>query len=145
MATKLSSALVLFALAAGCHGRSMGPEDRTAWEECAKKDGVGALDGQRFEVDTGVKGKGAEEKETMEFHGGRFHSVGCDEYRFETGAYSTTKSGDAVAFQSATKSPTEGSISWNGTVRGDAIDGTYTWTKSGQAPIEYWFKGTRRR
>jgi hypothetical protein len=36
----------------------------------------------------------------------------------------------------------EGKNHWKGTVKGNAIEGTQVWTKAGQAPIEYWFRGT---
>ena len=38
-------------------------------------------------------------------------------------------------------SPKEGTIRWKGTVTGDHVEGTYVWTKAGQADIEYWLKG----
>jgi hypothetical protein len=141
---KLSTALVVVALAFGCGGPG-GPEDKAAWDAAMSKDGAGQLDGQRFECESGLKGKSADEKETLEFHGGRFHSVGCDEYRFETGAYTATRSAETVGFQSTTKSPTEGSIVWTGYVRGTEIEGTFVWTKTGQAPVDYWFKGKRAK
>jgi len=143
MPRKLLSSLALVAFAAGCHFGSEGPEDKAVWDASAGKDGLGTLDGQSFAVEVGVKGKASDDKETLEFHGGRFHSTGCDEYRFETGGYTATRSAETVAFQSATKSPTEGTIAWTGYVRGDDVDGTFTWTKTGQAPVEYWFKGKR--
>lgn len=36
-------------------------------------------------------------------------------------------------------------MSWEVAVQGDAISGTVVRTKEGQAPIEYWFKGTQKK
>jgi len=47
-----------------------------------------------------------------------------------------------IMFRARTDSPTEGVIEWNGSVRGEALEGTYVWTKKGQKPITYWMKGT---
>lgn len=34
---------------------------------------------------------------------------------------------------------------WAGRVRGDRIEGTMVWTKEGQAPADYWFRGTLKQ
>lgn len=107
---------------------------------------AGALDGKTFEVSNGEKGKPATaEKDTLTFADGKFHSGGCDKYGFTATDYSTAKSGDTFSFMVMTKSEKEGSIHWMGTVKGDAIDGTYVWSKPGQKDIEYWFKGTIKK
>jgi hypothetical protein len=145
-AARLRHAVILLAFAgcAACRGKgAAGPEDRDVWQESLRHDGAGLLDGRAFECEVGEKGKAAGDHERLEFHGGRFHSAGCDEYRFATAPYVGKAEGDAVAFEAATKSPTEGEIAWRGSVRGDSIEGTFTWTKSGQAPLEYWFKGAK--
>jgi hypothetical protein len=100
------------------------------------------LDGRRFIVDGGEQGKPSDAKDTLEFTGTMFHSEGCDAWGFESGAYTTAADGDATTFQSTTTSEKEGTIEWKGTVRGNEIEGTYRWTKEGQKPIDYWFKGT---
>lgn len=109
--------------------------------------GKGALDGKTFVGESGEKGKPAgPEKETIHFANGKFHSVACDAYGFGDGAYTTTAAADgSVRWTAETSSPKEGKISWKGTVTGDKIDGTYVWTKTGQAPIEYWLKGTAKK
>ena len=107
----------------------------------------GALDGKTFVAESGEKGKPAGlENETIHFANGKFHSVACDAYGFGDGAYTATAAPDgSVRWTAETSSPKEGKISWKGTVTGDKIDGTYVWTKTGQAPIEYWLKGTAKK
>jgi hypothetical protein len=45
-----------------------------------------------------------------------------------------------TTFDADTASAKEGKMHWHGTVRGDRVEGTYVWTKAGQAPVEGWFK-----
>jgi hypothetical protein len=99
------------------------------------------LDGKVFTVEAAEKGKTSGEKEDIDFAKGKFHSKGCDQYGFDSGAYTMT--GDK--FEADTTSAKEGKIHWSGTVSGDRIEGTYVWTKTGQKPIEYWFKGTLKK
>ena len=100
-----------------------------------------ALDGKKFSVDSGEKGKPADKAvETLTFKDGKFHSLACDQYGFGDGAYTTTKAAAGTAWEADTTSAKEGKIHWKGTVTGDAVEGTFVWTKAGQAPIEYWFK-----
>jgi hypothetical protein len=101
----------------------------------------GALDGKSFPVDSGEKGKPAgKDKEVLTFKDGKMHSSACDAYGFGEGMYAANKSGGVTTFEADTTSKTDGKIHWRGTVRGDVVEGTFVWNKSGQAPIEYWFK-----
>jgi hypothetical protein len=102
----------------------------------------GALDGKTFSASTGEKGKTKAEPDTLTFKDGKFHSSGCDPYGFGDGAYTTKTEGGVTTFESDTVSAKEGKDHWKGTVKGNAIEGTMVWTKTGQAPIEYWFRGT---
>lgn len=56
--------------------------------------------------------------------------------------YTARKVGEAVQFESTTQSEKEGEMAWIGRVRGDRLEGTMVWRKAGQAPIDYWFRGT---
>jgi len=111
----------------------------------------GALDGKVFVVQTGEMGKKAEEKDTLSFRNGKFHSAGCDKYGFGDAAYRTSSEGDAVTFTAETVSATKGKIRWEGTVRGDQIDVRYVWTdsphwyKPNPKPLEKWAKGERKK
>lgn len=108
---------------------------------------AGMLDGKTFEGMGAEKGKEAtdKDKDTLIFADGKFRSTGCDQFGFTPAAYTATKNGDAIDFESTATSEKEGSIHWKGTVKGDAVEGTYVWTKPGQKEIEYWFKGTAKK
>ena len=106
----------------------------------------GALDGKTFVAESGEKGKRAEgPTDEIAFRDGKMRSSACDPYGFGDGAYTTMDHPGSVMFHARTESPKEGVIEWKGTVRGDSLDGTYVWTKSGQKPITYWMKGTLKK
>lgn len=106
----------------------------------------GPLDGKTFVAETGEKGKPAQkETDTLQFAAGRFHSLACDPYGFAEAPYTAAMQDGVLRWQAETTSPKEGKIRWSGTVRGDLLAGTYTWTKAGQAPIEYWLRGTLKK
>lgn len=106
-----------------------------------------ALDGRTFlVVEGGEKGKPAEKrKDDLIFKAGKFRSTGCDQYGFGEAPYQTRREGGAVTFEANTTSAKEDKIVWKGSVQGDAISGSYVWTKPGQKDIEYWFKGTAKK
>jgi hypothetical protein len=100
------------------------------------------LNGKTFAGESGEKGKDKTDKDTLIFERGKFRSTGCDQYGFTPTSYTSKKEGDVIAFEAEAKSPKEGTIHWKGTVTGDNCEATFTWTKEGQAPIEYSFKGS---
>lgn len=113
----------------------------------AAPDAKGSLDGKTFVADWGEKGKPAgPEKETIRFENGRFHSSACDPYGFGDAPYTATAGADgSIAWSTETTSAREGKIQWKGTAKGDVLEASYVWTKAGQAPIEYWLKGTAKK
>lgn len=109
---------------------------------------VSTLDGKAFVAEAGEKGKAADEKgDIITFKDGKFHSSSCDQYGYGKGDYKATAQGDAIAFEVETKSEKDGRLVWKGSVRGDAIEGSFTHYRKGgffnanPAPIEHWFKG----
>ena len=106
---------------------------------------AGDLDGKVYVGEAGEKGKAANEKDEITFADGQFHSKGCDPYGFGKGAYKAKAKDGTISFEATTTSVKEGKIQWTGTIKGDALDGHYVWTKAGQAPIEYWVKATLTR
>ena len=107
---------------------------------------AGALDGKTFVVQTGEEGKKAESApDEIAFRDGKMHSSACDPYGFGDGDYTTMNHGGAIMFRARTDSTKEGVINWNGTVRGDELQGQYVWTKTGQKPIVYWMKGNLKK
>jgi hypothetical protein len=107
---------------------------------------AGALDGKTFVAQSGEKGKPAQrETDTIQFQGGKFHSAACDPYGFGEAAYTASVKDGVVSWQAVTTSEKEGTIRWKGEVRGEKLSGAYTWTKAGQAAIEYWLKGSLKK
>jgi hypothetical protein len=88
----------------------------------------GELDGKAFLISKGEKG------DVLTFEDGKFHSPLCDKWGFGKGDYTTTVAGDAKTFTAKTSSAKHGNIVWSGTVTGDSLEGSRTWTKKG------WFR-----
>jgi hypothetical protein len=110
----------------------------------ARADGA-ALDGKSFSGESGEQGKTASEKDTLVFAGGKFHSTACDEYGFAEAPYRVRGEGSTLRFEADSSSPSEGSIHWSGTVRGDLLDGTFVWAKAGEPVARYWIKAKLSR
>lgn len=110
----------------------------------------GILDGKSYTGKSGEKGKEASEDEEIVFSDGKLHSVGCEPWGFNDGEYKAMQSGEdkKIQFEAETESPKHGRIVWKGTVEGDTIDVSYTWTKKGWLGTktkEKWFKGTLKK
>jgi len=116
-------ALVAFGLAARASGAS------------------GPLDGKTFAAQSGEEGKAADSKDALVFRDGKMRSTACDAYGFGDGAYTAIERKGSTGFHARTESAKEGVIIWNGVVSGDALEGTFVWTKPGQKEIRYWVKG----
>jgi hypothetical protein len=103
---------------------------------------AGALDGKQFAGEIGEKGKAKGDPELFVFTAEVFDPVYCHQYGFHAAPYTTREEGDRVLFQSEAKSDEQGTMHWQGTLQGSALTGTVVWSKVGQPPVEYWFKGT---
>jgi hypothetical protein len=104
------------------------------------------LDGKTFFVSGGAKGKEADHYgDYLVFQDGLFvssHCMGLVHFRAST--YSATPEGDGIRFRSTTTSPTHGTMTWDGTIRGNVIDATTRWVqKRWYWTIDraYWWKG----
>ena len=114
-----------------------------AWGAVAS--GAGYLDGRTFTGETGEKGKTTGDAETFVFKDNTFDPLDCHKYGFSAAPYTTKEEGGRIRFEAETKSPKEGSMRWKGVVQGETLAGSMIWTKDGQAPITYWFKGTLKK
>ena len=106
------------------------------------------LDGKKFIGPTGEKGKKVHHEDVLKFSGGKFTSSECFQYGFKGGPYKTTIEGDTIHFQAETISPTHGKMVWQGTLKGDTLNVTYSWTKERwfwTTYREYWFRGTLQK
>src|SRR5436309_5944482 len=100
------------------------------------------LDGKTYVGESSEKGKEAKQKDTLIFKKGTFRSTACDQYGFTAAPYTAKKEGGVITFTADSTSAKEGKNHWEGTITGDSAEATLTWTKEGQAPIEYSFKGS---
>ena len=106
------------------------------------------LDGKRFIGPTGEKGKKIHHEDVLKFSDGKFTSSECFQYGFKGGPYTATIEGDTIHFQAETISPSHGKMEWRGTLKGDTLDVTYSWTKERwfwTTFREYWFRGTLQK
>jgi len=106
------------------------------------------LDGKKFIGPTGEKGKKVHHEDVLHFSDGKFTSSECFQYGFKGGPYTTTIEGGTIHFQAETISSTHGKMVWQGTLKGDTLEVTYTWTKERwfwTTFREYWFKGTLKK
>lgn len=108
----------------------------------------GLLDGKTFEGECFEKGKvaGTGTRDVLIFKGGKFRSTACEKHGCSEANYTTKTAGDAVTWESTLVSveASEGKIAWKGTVKGDVVEATFVWTKPGQQPSEWTFKGKLR-
>jgi len=142
---------VVFSLAL-CLAAYLSPPTTAAQENAKNADEYAAgshiLDGKKFIGPTGEKGKKIHHEDVLSFSDGKFTSSMCYEYGFTGGPYTATVEGDSIHFQAETISPTHGKMEWKGTLRGDSLDVTYSWTKERwywTTYREYWFKGTLKK
>ena len=108
------------------------------------------LDGKAFVGLNGEKGHplDPDENEEIVFENGRFTSVSCEPYNFNSSEYSATVVGDTIHFEAATESPTHGKIAWKGIIDGDEAEMTFVWTKERwywNTLREYWYRGTLKQ
>lgn len=92
------------------------------------------LDGLRFRAgivrrDAGADVQSQPLEDRLVFSNGAFSSAVCKKYNFAEAPYWTRKDGDAIHFLAELTSPTDGTMVWKGTIRGDRLEGTMRWTK----------------
>ena len=117
-----------------------------AWtaEDTQTKSTPVTLNNKIFIGEMGKVGATKGDKDEFIFKAGQFRSSACDSYGFSSAPYKITVNGNIISFEAQTKSPTDGTMKWKGTVKGNAIEGTATWIKDGKKPIEHWFKGASK-
>ncbi|GAB4366223.1 MAG: hypothetical protein Kow00128_09450 [Deltaproteobacteria bacterium] len=104
------------------------------------------LEGVAFVIDTGGTGKDADHNDILLFSGGTFVSTRCEDGGFRGKSYTTTREGGSIRFRGEVESPEKGRMVWEGTVRGDAVEGTMRWTYRKwfwTFDREYWYRGRR--
>jgi len=106
---------------------------------------AGPLDGRLYSAgivrnDTDDDGKRPLEDE-LTFRDGKFSSAVCRRYNFREAPYWVRMENGQIHFLVELTSPTDGTMVWKGTVRGDTLDGTMRWTKKRW----YWTIDTEHR
>lgn len=104
-----------------------------------------SLDGRTYSVELTEANKNEASQDELVFKGGTFFSTGCEQYGFTPAAYEARSKGGAIMFKSTLASGKEGKSEWEGAVTGDEISGTMFWTKEGQEPVIYSYKGTLKK
>lgn len=108
---------------------------------------AGLLDGQRFSGTVGALGKDSPyNTDSIVFADGYFVSTDCVQYGFSRAPYSAERDGDAIRFRAVTTSPTHGTMTWEGTIRGDDAQAEYRWVRERwfwTQRGDYWFMGQR--
>lgn len=105
-----------------------------------------SLDGKTFSVKITEHGKDGEARDDeIIFKDGTFFSTDCEQYGFGSSPYEHKTTDGATLFITSAKSEKEGEIQWEGKVEGDEISGTMIWSKAGQEPIFYKYKGSLKK
>ena len=105
----------------------------------------GTLDGKTFTGQMGEVGKPSGQPDDFVFHNGKFTSSLCAQFGYKGAPYLSKAEGDKVKFQLQCKSDKNGgTMTWDGVVKGDQIEGTSVTSENGQASMS-WFKGTLKK
>lgn len=112
--------------------------------------GSNLLDGKRFTTEEGDAGKPAKVRDNiLTFAEGKFHSKECDQWGYGKGEVQATQEGDAIRFETETRSEKYGTRQvWKGVVKANTIEGTRvmypkpSFFRPNPDPVEGWFKGT---
>ena len=101
------------------------------------------LDGKTYVGEIGEKGKKeGEYSEEMSFKNGAMVSSACSSLGFTSFPYQVTVKGEAIEFVAEASNPTEGTLKWEGVVKGDTLNATSVWKKAGEPPDESWLTAT---
>jgi hypothetical protein len=107
---------------------------------------ISILEGKSFSGELGLLGKPASATDLLLFNDGMFISKGCEKRCGYTAAeYQIRAEGDH--FEVISETPclkSDATILWQGTVKGDEIEGSFTWVNKRwywTFEKEFWFKG----
>ncbi len=93
------------------------------------------LDGRVFVVETGLSGEGPSGRDVYLFREGKFlFTSHTAQHGFRPGPYTELREGNVIHFTVDGQSPTRGSIHWEGTVRGEHLNASFSWR---DAPKRY--------
>jgi len=102
----------------------------------------GLLDGKKFLGETGELGKTKGDKEEFVFLNGTYDPLACHKYGFSGTSYTAKAEGDIVMFTADHSNKKGDRMKWEGTVKGNTVEGEMTYWQGKKAPRNYWFRGT---
>jgi hypothetical protein len=107
---------------------------------------ISVLDGKTFAGELGLVGKPGLTADLFVFREGMFVSKECERRcGYTEGPYWVRFEGDGVQFKSEIPClKSDATMVWNGTMKGDEIEGTIAWTSKRwywTIEKEFWFKG----
>jgi hypothetical protein len=105
----------------------------------------GLLDNRTFVGETGEKGKTKGDKEQFVFANNTFDPLACHKYGFSITTYTAQAGGNTVTFVANHSNKKGDRMRWEGTVKGEKLEGIMTYWQGKKTPKEYWFKGTLLR
>lgn len=101
------------------------------------------LAGKKYTV-TLYLGKEHDSKQALAFENGNMTFSEAEKYGFTPDTYKWKQKNDStITFLSISKSAKNGSMTWEGKVINDHIEGTCIWTRKVENPANYTFKGSR--
>lgn len=107
---------------------------------------ISILEGKSFSGELGLLGKPASATDLLLFNDGMFISKGCEKRCGYTAAEYQIRAEEGY-FEVMSETPcleSDATIVWQGTVKGDEIEGTFTWINKRwywTFEKEFWFKG----
>lgn len=118
-----------------------------ASNHATQTDGSGILDGREFAGKVGIVGKPLDTADTWNFSKGTFVSTQCEtQCRYPRVPYYIRQYDGAVEFIGETRClDKDATISWHGKVKGDTIEGTFTWNINRwywNIEKKFWFEGS---
>ncbi len=142
MKTMFIAAMVIALLLAGPVWAGEHPEHPGAKGNPAEaaSTGKGALDGKVFVGVLGKAGESEGDKDQLTFKTGTFVSAACVERGFNGAPYTVVEKDGVVTFASAPMNAGGETMSWTGTIRDGALEGTAV-HKTASGETTYWFKG----
>lgn len=103
----------------------------------------GMLDGTKWKAELTAAGE-KPMADTLVFTEGRFDSEGCHQYGFRRGPYTAMKKEGGTKFTAFTTSREQGTMQWDGIVKGDSISGTMMWYPKTGAAKKYTVSGKKQ-
>jgi hypothetical protein len=101
----------------------------------------GGLAGRSFIVEARNPQGGAPQVDTITFADGQFRSSFGSQSGYGPATYNVVRDNVGEAFTASSGDTKSGSIEWSGMLVKGRLDGKAVWSRPGQQPVEYEFRG----